>query len=135
MSAYEAVPTVHLLLSKRQIEDYMKASTLLFMVASAIGLGACSSGEPSSSEMQRAVEATVRKQINSARAMMGNSPQARKMFPEFKGLESFNKLSCVTANAEPGHICDFQMIVNGATQAAKGRFYKGTDGYLFEERN
>lgn len=109
--------------------------SLLIAIALSVGLGGCSSGEPNESSMKSAVEASISKRISEGRAMMGNIPQARTMFPDFTGFASFKKLSCVAANDEPGFICDFQAMAHGQTTlTAKGRFFKGGDVYLFEER-
>lgn len=117
-----------------------KRSAAPVLVGMSLILAACS-GEPSESSMREAVEKTAKAQIDRARAsmqaLMGrHNPYANQMMPEFTGLGDFKKLSCVAATHAPGHVCDFRFTAKeGRTaQNAKGRFFKGADGFEFEEK-
>ena len=114
------------------------------VVSAAIGLtlavAGCFGGEPSEAEMRDAVERTAKAQIEKARADMraiagANNPFLKNMIPTYEGFSAFKKLACVAAKDAPGHVCDFQITGKrgGGAKNVKGSFFKGDDGFEFEE--
>lgn len=113
-----------------------------FHVAGALALSlvltACS-GEPSESEMQKAVEKAVKDQIaqqNQLFATLAGKSSANPFGQAaFSGFSKFVKHGCVRASDEPGYICDFDLATdNTASTHDKGRFYEANGALAFEQR-
>jgi len=107
------------------------AMSLLFI------LTACS-GEPSEGNMAGAVESSIKQEIDAAKqmavALMGQqAADAMTKDAEFKGFDTFEKISCKEVEGTPAYDCDFKFSakVGGKVteQLASGRFSNGDKGW------
>jgi hypothetical protein len=105
-------------------------STVLLVAALCGTLGACSD-DPSESAMQeattRAMAQAYQGQFAAASFLMGGSRGQAIAMP---AITNFRKLGCQPAQPAAGHLCEFNVSLNGKEIKDKGRFFKAPDGTL-----
>jgi len=108
------------------------------LVLGSLTLLAACSGEPSETEMKKAVAKTASAQLAQFAGVFGSLAgkpgAAAQKPPDVDSLiTKFVKDGCVKPASQPGYVCDFTFTVQGVSQHGKGRFFDTSDGLGFEE--
>lgn len=104
-----------------------------------LALAGCS-GEPSDSNMADALKNDpMLRMVASEMSSRPVSPGRETTAEAFLDSLTVAKLGCVEAQGAPGYVCDFKFTIGTnksnkmSDRPGKGRFFKGPDGWSFEE--
>lgn len=115
------------------MQSSTKAMALFVATLSVFALSGCS-GEPSASDIEKAVKANLEQTAQQAKLGVG----ARYVDIVLPTVYNIEKLICTAAKEDPGYNCDVEMdistpIAGRGKSVVKIRFVKGSNGWVVTE--
>ncbi|MBA9061614.1 hypothetical protein GGQ91_000975 [Methylobacterium fujisawaense] len=108
----------------------LRRSVIPILCALGPTLGACSD-EPSETTMRAAALGFLNRAWEQQAATASLIGGARRIMP-MPTVTSFHKLDCEVSQVAPGHVCTFEVSLDGKPPGRdKARFYKDVDGLVY----